>query len=115
MAKKSAAASFRVKASDETLLGLRRFNGVMGVLHLVQGILMIALSNDTTYPIYTNYLQFDLSASTLRPNPELLYEFRAGRGRLSPDLSHRPFLPLHDRLQVVRPTLEARDESGAIL
>lgn len=78
MAKKSAAASFRVKASDETLLGLRRFNGVMGVLHLVQGILMIALSNDTTYPIYTNYLQFDLSASTLRPNPELLYELRFG-------------------------------------
>jgi hypothetical protein len=78
MAKKSPARAVRVKASDETLRGLRRFNGIMGVLHLLQGILMIVLSNDTTYPIYTNYLQFDLAARTLRPNPELLYELRFG-------------------------------------
>ena len=34
---------------------LRRFNLVMGFLHLVQGILMIVVSNDTTYPIFTNF------------------------------------------------------------
>jgi hypothetical protein len=78
MAKKSPANTYRVKASDERLRGLRRFNAIMGVLHLIQGILMIVLSNATTYPIYTNYLQFDLDALTLRPNPQLLYELRFG-------------------------------------
>jgi hypothetical protein len=33
----------RVSASESTFAGLRRFNLVMGFLHLVQGILMIAL------------------------------------------------------------------------
>ena len=41
---------------DQTYHGLRNFNLGMGVLHLVQGILMIAISNDTTYPIYTYFL-----------------------------------------------------------
>ncbi len=47
---------------EKTYQGLRRFNLVMGFLHLMQGILMIVLSNDTTYPIYTNFLKFDLAA-----------------------------------------------------
>jgi hypothetical protein len=58
--------------------GLRRFNLIMGVLHLVQGILMIVISNDTTYPIFTNYLTFDAVSRTLVPNPELFYELRFG-------------------------------------
>jgi hypothetical protein len=36
--------------------GLRRFNLIMGFLHLIQGIFMILVSNNTTYPIYTNFL-----------------------------------------------------------
>ena len=58
--------------------GLRRFNAIMGGLHLVQGILMIILSNDTTYPIYTNYLKFDLASRSLTPNPTLAYNLRFG-------------------------------------
>jgi hypothetical protein len=38
--------------------GLKRFNLIMGFLHLIQGVFMILVSNDTTYPIYTNYLNF---------------------------------------------------------
>ena len=45
--------------NERTFTGLRRFNAVMGLLHLVQGGLMIVLSNDTTYPITTAYLKFD--------------------------------------------------------
>ena len=45
--------------------GLRRFNLVMGFLHLVQGILMIVLSNDKAYPIYTSFLKFDLTKMSL--------------------------------------------------
>jgi hypothetical protein len=67
-----------VDAPEKTFLGLRRFNAVMGLLHLVQGILMIVLSNDTTYPVYTNFLRFDLDALSLSPDPKLAYELLFG-------------------------------------
>src|SRR5512137_72763 len=38
---------------------LRRFNLAMGVLHLVQGALMVALSNASTIPIQTTFLTFN--------------------------------------------------------
>lgn len=67
------------KAREErTFVGLRRFNAVMGFLHLLQGILMIVLSNERTYPIYTNYLRFDLDSFSLTPNPQLAYDLRFG-------------------------------------
>ncbi len=65
-------------ASEKTFTGLRRFNAIMGLLHLVQGVLMIVLSNDTTYPIYTNFLRFDPDTFSLTPNPSLAYELRFG-------------------------------------
>jgi hypothetical protein len=72
------ATAHRVPVSDAKLKGLRRFNAVMGLLHLVQGVLMIAVSNDTTYPIFTNYLSFDPATFTLTPDPQLLYELPFG-------------------------------------
>ena len=68
----------KVVATEATFLGLKRFNLIMGFLHLIQGTLMIVLSNDTTYPIYTFFLNFDTETFTLSPNPELLYELRFG-------------------------------------
>jgi hypothetical protein len=65
-------------ASEQTYRGLRRFNLIMGLLHLVQGILMIVLSNDTTYPIYTNFLRFDIDTTSLMPDPTLAYNLRFG-------------------------------------
>jgi hypothetical protein len=67
-----------VDAPEKTLRGLQRFNLIMGFLHLVQGILMIVLSNDTTYPIYTNFLKFDTALRTLQPNPTLAFELLFG-------------------------------------
>jgi hypothetical protein len=64
--------------TDKKLRGLRRFNAIMGILHLVQGILMIVLSNDTTYPVYTNYLRFDTDTFSLTPDPQLAYELLFG-------------------------------------
>jgi hypothetical protein len=78
MSAQSAAATDVVNAPEKTYLGLRRFNAFMGFLHLLQGILMIVLSNDTTYPVYTTFLQFDLETFTPAPNPELLYDLRFG-------------------------------------
>jgi hypothetical protein len=67
-----------VQAPEEVYSRLRRFNLVMGFLHLIQGILMIVLSNDTTYPIYTNFLKFNTETFSLVPDAQLLYELRFG-------------------------------------
>lgn len=63
---------------DKKLFRLRRFNFIMGFLHLIQGILMIVLSNDTAYPIFTNFLKFDLTKMALVPDPQLAFELRFG-------------------------------------
>ena len=58
--------------------GLRRFNLIMGALHLIQGLFMWIVSNDTSYPIFTNFLSFDTATLSLKPAPQLLYELRFG-------------------------------------
>jgi len=57
---------------------LKRFNLSMGFLHLVQGLLMILLSNDTTYPIFTSFLKFNTETFSLVPDPKLIYDLRFG-------------------------------------
>jgi hypothetical protein len=64
--------------TEEKLSRLKRFNFIMGFLHLIQGVLMVVLSNDTTYPIYTNFLNFNTETFSLMPDPKLLYELRFG-------------------------------------
>ena len=78
MANTTAAASGEALTSANRYVSLRRFNLIMGFLHLVQGIFMILVSNDTTYPIYTNFLNFNVETMSLGPQPELLYELRFG-------------------------------------
>jgi hypothetical protein len=63
---------------DEKFSRLKRFNIIMGFFHLVQGIFMVILSNDTTYPIYTNFLNFNTETFSLAPEPKLLYDLRFG-------------------------------------
>lgn len=63
---------------EKVYAGLRRFNLIMGFLHLLQGILMIVLSNATTYPIYTNFLRFERATFSLTPDPQLVYDLRFG-------------------------------------
>jgi hypothetical protein len=65
-------------ATDQTFSGLRRFNLIMGFLHLIQGVFMWVVSNDKTYPIFTNYLNFDPATVTLKPNPQLWYALPFG-------------------------------------
>jgi hypothetical protein len=63
---------------EKKFSGLRRFNLSMGFLHLIQGILMIVLSNDTAYPIYTNFLKFDTTKMALVPDPKIAAELPFG-------------------------------------
>jgi len=65
-------------AEEKKFSGLRRFNLFMGFLHLVQGILMIVLSPDRAYPIFTNFLKFDTTIMSLVPDPKLAFELRFG-------------------------------------
>jgi len=74
----TAASVLRAQRPEPVYRGLRRFNLIMGFLHLVQGLLMIALSNATTYPIFTNFLKFDMATFSLTPDPKLAYELRFG-------------------------------------
>lgn len=75
---RTTAAKAAAAQAEKVYAGLRRFNLVMGALHLVQGILMIALSNATTYPIYTNFLSFDATARALLPSPTRWIDLRFG-------------------------------------
>jgi hypothetical protein len=63
---------------EKKLKGLRVFNLVMGFLHLIQGVFMIVVSNATTYPIFTNFLKFDINTFSLVPDPQLYYELPFG-------------------------------------
>jgi hypothetical protein len=65
-------------SEEKKFTGLRRFNLFMGFLHLIQGILMIALSNATTYPIFTSFLKFDPVKRALIPDPKIAFELRFG-------------------------------------
>ena len=47
---------------------LRRFNVVMGAFHLVQAILMLALSTDFALPVTTAFQVFDADADRLVPD-----------------------------------------------
>jgi hypothetical protein len=64
--------------AEKKFKNLRTFNLVMGFLHLIQGAFMILVSNDTTYPIFTNYLNFDIATFSLKPVAELFYEVPFG-------------------------------------
>ena len=57
---------------------LRAFNAAMGVLHLVQGVVMLALSNDFSLPVTSSFLEFEASTSRLVPVPGTLFELRVG-------------------------------------
>jgi len=57
---------------------LKRFNLIMGFLHLIQGIFMWVVSNDTSYPIFTNFLKFNVEKFSLSPEPELFMNLQFG-------------------------------------
>lgn len=68
----------KIETQEAKFQGLRRFNLGMGFLHLLQGILMIAISNDTTYPLTTAFLKFDPALRRLVPDVKTAGELRFG-------------------------------------
>jgi len=73
-----------VKADCFTALGdkcfsrLRIFNAFMGCLHVIQGILMLILSNDFTLPLTYSHPVFDAVSQTISPVSETFFNLRIG-------------------------------------
>ncbi len=72
-------------AFDTKIKKLRRFNLIMGFLHLVQSVFMfiITLVVDTpgeTYPVYSNYLTFNRDLGGLVANTQQIWEAPLGIG-----------------------------------
>ena len=47
------------KDDEVKFKNLKNFNLAMGVFHLIQGILMLILSNDFTLPVTRGFLEFN--------------------------------------------------------
>ena len=62
------------KSNKDKFKGLRNFNGAMGIIHLIQAILMIYLSNDETWPIKITYLEFDQVSQSLVQTTDVIFD-----------------------------------------
>lgn len=56
--------SKKAKKTKITLVSLNKWNKVMAALHAVQGVLVLILARDVTFPVTTNYLTLDPLASS---------------------------------------------------
>ncbi len=57
---------------------LRIFNGIMGIFHLIQGFLMLILSNEFTLPLTYTSPVFDPITETISPVSETFFDLRIG-------------------------------------
>lgn len=68
-----------VKADkDKVFRGLRTFNIAMGVFHLLQGLLMLAISSDFSLPVTRGFLDFDVTTRTLVPTSVEIFRVQLG-------------------------------------
>jgi len=67
-----------MEEKKDVYLGLRKFNFVMGFLHLIQGIIMLILSNDFTLPITYTTPVFDAATQTINPVSQTWFDIRIG-------------------------------------
>jgi hypothetical protein len=63
---------------EHTISKLRLFNSVMGVIHLVQAVLMIFLSNELSLPVTSSFLNYFPDINKLRPVTQTLFNLRIG-------------------------------------
>lgn len=68
----------RVKLSDDTANGLVTFNLFMGFFHLIQGFILLFLSNEFSLPITTNYLSPDVATKSANPLLETIATLKIG-------------------------------------
>jgi hypothetical protein len=66
------------QSDDIKFQKLRRFNGAMGVIHLIQGMLMLALSSSYSLPIKSSFLQYDPVTKAIAPVTSTLINIPIG-------------------------------------
>jgi len=64
--------------SGITLPGIRRFNFIMGFIHLIQAVLMLMISSNFSLPITSSFQVFDPSVGQLVPLHETLINISIG-------------------------------------
>lgn len=64
--------------SEAAFQFLRKFNAFMGFLHLVQAVIMVALSNDFSLPITTSHLQVRVETFTVEMVTQEIATIRIG-------------------------------------
>jgi hypothetical protein len=57
---------------------LRTFNAVMGIVHMIQGFMMLVLSNAFTLPLTYLYPQFNVETNTISPVSETFFNVQIG-------------------------------------
>jgi len=63
---------------DKCFKKLRVFNAAMGVLHCIQGIIMIFLSNNFTLPLTYSHPEFNAATQTITPVSVSFFDLRIG-------------------------------------
>lgn len=66
------------KTKKITFQKLRKFNIFMSLLHFVQGVLMLVLSNDFTLPINTSFVEFNQASKQLEPVLNTIADIKLG-------------------------------------
>jgi hypothetical protein len=67
-----------VSEEEKKFKNLKIFNLVMGVIHLIQGFLMLVLSNDFTLPVTRGFLEFNEVTKSLDPTAVTIFDLRIG-------------------------------------
>jgi hypothetical protein len=67
-----------IEEGDVRFKKLRIFNGAMGCLHVIQGLLMLYLSNAFTLPMTYSYPFFNTTTKTIGPVSHTLIDIRIG-------------------------------------
>lgn len=65
-----------IEISTEQASKLKKWNLGMGFLHLVQGIVMLAISSDFSLPVIGSFLKFNTATQSLAPSAETLFDLR---------------------------------------
>ena len=67
-----------VMTEESKFSRLRKFNGVMAVVHFIQAVLILVLANNTSQPIYSYFLKFDPATQSLVSQQEVLFNLPLG-------------------------------------
>jgi len=57
---------------------LRIFNGIMGILHFIQGIIMLVLSNNFALPLTYSHPEFNATTQTISPVSVSFFDLQIG-------------------------------------